>query len=36
MSALNEIGVDEVLAAMWTLHRESVKDGGEIEDGQAD
>jgi GTP-binding protein len=33
MSALNEIGVDEVLAAMWTLHRETVKYGGENADG---
>ena len=36
MSALNEIGVDEVLAAMWELHLATVKDGGETEDGTVD
>jgi GTP-binding protein len=36
MSALEEIGVAEVLDAMWELHRQSVKDGGETGDGTAD
>jgi GTP-binding protein len=36
MSALEEIGVAEVLEAMWELHRQAVKDGGETGDGTAD
>jgi len=36
MSALEEIGVAEVLDAMWDLHQQAVNDGGETGDGTAD
>ena len=36
MSALEDIGVTEVLDAMWALHLQTVKDGGETEDGTGD
>ena len=36
MSALEDIGVTEVLDAMWALHLQTVKDGGETEHGTGD